>query len=247
MNVPFDMWGSGNGPALRLLPQTRMLCGTAVFTSCMLLPFSTSAGTACAVGLTALWCLLCGMPLRRAVLCLGIAGALFVPILLMTPWIQAGDAHNSAMAGRLAASGTIALRASLCLFISFATITALPLSEAHTAFAGLPLPRTAAVLLVQMLNQTLFLIEETGRVIRAIRLRGAGRGLHVRLLFSFPVVWMGRMLFRAERTAMAMTMRGYTVRDGLPASVSCYAGKDILMLVTTGCIAVGSLVLRILS
>ncbi|MBN1128902.1 MAG: hypothetical protein JXA71_07950, partial [Chitinispirillaceae bacterium] len=60
-------------------------------------------------------------------------------------------------------------------------------------------------------TQTALLAAETGQVVAALRIRAASG---YRVLYSFPIVWMTRILFRADRTATAMTVRGYG--DGVP-------------------------------
>ena len=237
MRGPFDIWGSGRGPTRAWRPKTRVLCGAILLCACLILPPADTAGAVAAAACTAGWCLVCGMPRRLAVYSLAACAVLFVPLLLLTPWIAAD--------GRLAISLSIGFRAGLCFFLAMATVSAIALNEIHAALAGLPLPRTVRVLLIQIINQTLFLADETARVMRAIRVRGAARGFQrFRVALAFPAVWMVRMMFRAERTAAAMTIRGYTVLHGLPGRDRPSTPRDVLAMAASGAILILAIIYR---
>jgi len=83
--------------------------------------------------------------------------------------------------------------------------------DLHRGLVCLPIPRSLVALIVQLINQTTLLAEETIRIVGVLRLRGASGVRGIRVLFAFPVVWMVRMLFRAERSAAAMAVRGYGI------------------------------------
>ena len=65
------------------------------------------------------------------------------------------------------------------------------------------------------------------------------------MVFSFPVVWMVRLVFKAERTAAAMTVRGYgvetaTARDKIDITV-----PDVLTVAMSFVLIVVSVLMRL--
>jgi energy-coupling factor transporter transmembrane protein EcfT len=115
----------------------------------------------------------------------------------------------------------------------------------YPGFMHLHLPRTLAVLIVQIIMQTMLLSMETGRIIAVLRLR-AGSGVRsVRIIFSFPVVWMVRILFRAERTSAAMTVRGYGIETATSGENSTLTTADTMAIIVTTTILAASILMRL--
>ena len=205
-NTLFSLWGCGTGPLRSLQPHARILSSLLLGCACMMAPLPSISGVILVSAVTIAWWALAGMPLTMTLRSLLAALILFLPFLLLTPWMTADPDAAAPAIDRLANAGAITLRSTCCLFIAASAVASLPLSDAHRGLANLPLPRTLAILMVQLVSQTALLVEETGHVIAALRIRAASG---IRVLYSFPVVWMARILFRADRTAAAMTVRGY--------------------------------------
>jgi energy-coupling factor transporter transmembrane protein EcfT len=205
-NTLFSIWGCGSGPQRLLQPHIRILSGTLLGCACIAAPFPSIGGISLAVASAIAWWALAGMPLAMTLRCLLAALILFSPFLLLTPWMTIDPGAAAPAADRLINAGAIALRSTCCLFIAASTVASLPLHDAHRGLANLPLPRTLAILMVQLVTQTALLAGETGQVIAALRIRAASG---IRVVYTFPIVWMARILFRADRTAAAMTVRGY--------------------------------------
>ncbi len=239
-----QFWGSANGPVRRLLPHVRLLCGAFVIAACLVVPMHTTLLIGLAIAAVATWCLLCGLPARAWAACTVASLMLVLPILALTPWAGAGGTAPPLLRDRLLVTVAIGVRGSLCLFVSAATVASLRLSETHRAVTGLPLPRPLSVLLLQILNRAVFMSEQTGWVIRGLRLRSAGSRPGLRVTMAFPVVWMTRMLYEAERTAAAMVVRGYTTAAALSRQHERLAAADIAATAFAGALCVATVALR---
>ena len=97
----------------------------------------------------------------------------------------------------------IACRGTACLLISVATCSTVAVSELRQGLCFLP--RTLSSLILQIVLQTTLLTDEVRRISHALLLRGGG----MRVLFTFPVVWLSRLLLKAERIGDAMEIRGF--------------------------------------
>jgi energy-coupling factor transporter transmembrane protein EcfT len=103
------------------------------------------------------------------------------------------------------------------------------------------------VLIVQLINQTMLLTEETFRIIGVLRLRGASGVRGIRVVFSFPIVWMVRMLFRAERTAAAMTVRGYGIEAVTAGESIKLTISDVLTIICASVVLVASVLMQLMT
>ncbi len=245
MKDVFTFWGCGKGPLKSLHAHIRILSGILVGSSCLLIPLQLITGIFLMAIVTICWCVLAVMPVKMLVRCAIASLILFFPFFLLTPWMTAGSSTTTLMADRFAQAGAIALRSTCCLFIAASTIATLAIQDVHRGLACLPIPRTFVVLIVQLINQTMLLTEETLRIISVLRLRSASGVRGVKVLFSFPIVWMVRMLFRAERTAAAMTVRGYgidavTVGESIKLTIA-----DVLTIICTSVVLIGSALMRL--
>jgi energy-coupling factor transporter transmembrane protein EcfT len=240
-NAFFTIWGCGKGPIRLLHPHIRILSGIFLGCACLAAPLPSIIGITIVTLTTLIWWLLAGMPGSVTFRCILAAIILFAPFLLLTPWMTTGQDISAPALGRLANAGAIALRSTCCLFIAASTIASLPLNDAHRGLANLPLPRILAMLAIQLITQTALLAEETGRVVAALRIRAASG---IRVVFAFPVVWMARILFRADRTAAAMTVRGYgdsiSVMRERPRITPC----DQLAITASAALCVAAVLLR---
>lgn len=170
---------------------------------CLLAPRPPAAG--CGLGVLVLvgWLAACAPP-RRVVwgtACAGVAGTLPVGLAVGAALVWGtGEPRGLAPAVELVARGTATA------LVTVATATTLPLSQLRVALATLPVPSAVAAVLLQIVQQTGALLEETGRVMTALAVRGAGRG-GVRWAAALPRTWLPRLLSRAERVATAMEVR----------------------------------------
>jgi energy-coupling factor transporter transmembrane protein EcfT len=240
-NALFSLWGCGTGPLRSLQPHVRILSGMLLGCACMTAPLPSISGVILVSTVTIAWWGLAGMPLTMTLRSLLAALILFSPFLLLTPWMTTDPGAAAPLIDRLSNAGAIALRSSCCLFIAASAVSSLPLSDAHCGLANLPLPRTLAILMVQLVTQTALLVEETGHVMAALRIRAASG---IRVLYSFPVVWMARILFRADRTATAMTVRGYGDETPAMRTRPAIAPRDLLAIAASAAICAAAIFMR---
>jgi energy-coupling factor transporter transmembrane protein EcfT len=245
MKDVFEFWGCGKSPLKSLHAHIRILSGILLGCSCLLNPLQSITGIALMAITTTCWCVCAAMPVKMLVRCVIASLILFFPLLLLTPWITVGSFTTVPITDRLAQAGAIALRSTCCLFIAASTIAILAIQDVPRGLANIPIPRTFVVLIVQLINQTMLLMEETLRIVGVLRLRGASGVRGIRVLFSFPIVWMVRMLFRADRTAAAMTVRGYgieavTVNESVKLTIA-----DVLTIICASAVLVTSVLMRL--
>ena len=239
----FAFWGCGKGPVRSLHPRTRILSGVFAGASALVVPLHLTSGIACIVAVTALWCAFSGMPAKMILRCAALSAILFFPYLLLTPWMAAPA--GAPMVERFFISGSIILRSACCLFIAASTIAALPLYDVHRGLSCGLLPRSFVALIVQLINQTMLLAEETARIIVVLKLRGATGMRGMRALFSFPIVWMVRMLFRAERNAAAMTVRGYGIEAATKSESAPLSIAEVAVIACAAAFLAASVCMRL--
>jgi len=207
----FVFWGCGNGLLKSLQPHTRIISGVLVGSACLVVPLQSIVQAIFIIITAFCWILFASMPGKMLLRCAIASVILFFPLLLLSPWMMVDSYSVSPVTDRIAQAGGIALRSTCMLFIAASTIGSLTMHDLHRGLVCLPIPRSLVALIVQLINQTTLLAEETIRIVGVLRLRGASGVRGIRVLFAFPVVWMVRMLFRAERSAAAMAVRGYGI------------------------------------
>jgi hypothetical protein len=122
-----------------------------------------------------------------------LAGSLlYVPVILFSPL-------------------SVALKGFSSMVVVLAAVSGMSAGDLHAAVVRFPVPMFARLLMMQMLHQGEVLRRETYRVHQALSVRGGTRGFRDTRLFvrAIPLSWMPRMIFRAERVALAMDVRGY--------------------------------------
>ena len=109
------------------------------------------------------------------------------------------------------ASPGVALKGLSAAIVGVATVSSLGPQALHDAIIRMPLPALVRLLVLQMVHQAEVLRRESVRIHQALVVRGGVDG--IRGIWEFakaiPVVWLPRVLFRADRVGMAMDMRGY--------------------------------------
>ena len=207
-----DLWGCGRGPAVRLVPQTRLLLGGAAFATCMIAPATTlTGGMAIAVTVGA-W-LAASRPPLKTVFGFALLGfLLFVPTFLLLPLMPPNGASPAGGWERgFAVSADLLVRGMSGVLISMATVASVSVSELREGLTRLPMPGIVSAIVVQIVHQTASLFYETKRVAAAMAVRSASGGGRAawQVLWSLPRVWLPRIVDRADRVADAMELRGY--------------------------------------
>lgn len=239
-----ELWGSGRGPVLAALPQTRLVAGGAAFAGCMVSTGATYAGSACAGGIAVAWVLACRPPGRvvRATLLLGVL--LLVPYFLLVPLLAPPSADVASWHRALLVPWTLLLRGLCGMLVGMATVTSLTAGDLREALLRLPVPAIVSAILLQIVHQTATLVHETRRVAAAMAVRGAVSGglAAWRVLFALPQVWLPRVIERAERVGAAMELRGYCDAAPPAAARAPRGPADLAVLgAAVGALALASL------
>jgi len=208
-----DFWGSGNGHLRRMIPSARIICGVVIFASCLVLPVYKPLGFYIICGTTITWAFLCGIPWKNITGLLLYAFLLFLPLFLLTPWIERHPSSGYNWYDATKVPMEIGIRGTACIFICASTIAILDLSEFNTGLSLLPIPLTITSLVIQIVHQTAMLANESRRISSALRIRGVPSGYIARLRFlsALPTIWLLRIMNRAERIAAAMELRGFEI------------------------------------
>jgi len=168
-------------------PTAGLLTGCTLITLCLVVP-GAGMTTKAVLGISVAVSWLFARPGIPATLRLLIAMAfIYGPMLIFIPVIAV-------------------LRGAATSIVAILTIGSMGRPALHNAVQHLPLPTTLKLLLFQILHQSSVLFVETGRIRTALTMRGAA-GL--RVLSALPRVWLPRVIFKANRVAHAMEMRGY--------------------------------------
>jgi energy-coupling factor transporter transmembrane protein EcfT len=143
--------------------------------------------------------------------------SLFLPAFLFAPWIE-GEVVAFELAGTITVTtdglvipARIVVRGLVCMFVGAGLVASTDVTSLALGMTRIPLiPRIVIVMSVQTLRWSEVLIEESRGITRAIILRGgSGFGGGWELVRSLPLVWLPRVILRAERVTAAMEMRGY--------------------------------------
>lgn len=207
-----DLWGTGSARMRRLAPSARLACGALVFATCLVSPVPSTPGILIGCGAVIGWVALCGLP-RRRLLALGLYSmALFLPLFLLTPWLEGtGPARGSQWWVAAEIPLAMSLRGTACVFVCAATMAVFDMADFGAALGAAPLPRILKQILMQIAHQTAMLTNESQRIAAAVKIRGLPLGMACKLRFlpAFPTIWLLRIMNRAERIAAAMDLRGF--------------------------------------
>jgi energy-coupling factor transporter transmembrane protein EcfT len=243
-----DIWGSATGPVTRLAPRTRLVCGAGLFATCLVAPAATSVGSVAVIATTIAWLAACCPPRRvvRNTAALGLA--VLLPYFLLLPLIP----HSAAPGAQpwiqaFAVPWSILLRGMSGMLVSVATATTLGGNDLHEALVRLPVPAMVSAILLQIVHQTVTLVDETRRVAAAMAVRGASSGPLTawRLLSSVSQVWLPRLFVRAERVAAAMELRGYLDRALRPLRRTDRSLADAAIMISVAGLLVLAVLLRV--
>lgn len=226
----FRLWGSGRGPVVRRKPLSRVLGGSLVFLASLVAPVDSYPGVAMCTALTVAWLASCRPPARILAGFMALALVLFLPVFLLTPWVRPDPGESA-----LGIPWGIALHGTMGLLLSAATLSTLTVADLRDALLEIRVPRVIVTILVQMVQQASSLTEETHRMRQAIMVRGAAGSVsdRVRLAGSMVTVWVPRLLYRADRVAMAMELRGYALPERTCRTSFVWSARDTLLLVGT--------------
>jgi hypothetical protein len=210
---------------VRISPGVRLTGGAVLLAGVLLSDAGSNAGISAMIILVLASFLQNRVRPARVVGIMTVGGLMYLPVILLASLPVAIKGFSSALVLLAATSGMTA-------------------RDLHSVVIRLPVPAFVRLLLLQMLHQTEVLRRETLRVHQALIVRGGMRGFRDTLVFAraIPMSWMPRMIFRAERVALAMDVRGYG--DVLPsASRLSLSPLECFYLVWCFCLALGGYLL----
>jgi energy-coupling factor transporter transmembrane protein EcfT len=257
-------FGSGEGILRRAAPAVRLMAGMLLLGAVLAAPAPHALGAALMVLVAAVALAASGLRLRYAARALALGLLLYAPLatLLAAPTLlplltEALATRNEPGAGgQLLAAlasdpavrhvGLIVLRGTCALLVMISAISTIAPRDVHAALGALPLPRLMRLIMLQVVQQTGMLLEETRRVRDAVAVRGGGAGGAGALLAALPAAWLPRVAGRAERVAMAMDARGYASAP-LPAiaTPSRWSAFDAVAIGAGGATVVAAILLRV--
>jgi energy-coupling factor transporter transmembrane protein EcfT len=236
LSVPPGFFGSGRGPLASAAPAVRLLTGFLILLAVLLVPGAPVTGAAMLALTVATILVLTGLPPRNLTRVLALGLLFYAPLLFLLalptflPAMRglleaalAGPEQARAATATLRHDPTVhrmawmLLKGVASLTVTLAAVSTLDAVTVRHAVAALPLPLNARLILIQIIQQTGMLLDETARVRDAVTLRSGSRAARggLTLASAVPVVWLTRVAGRADRVAAAMEARGY-LRAPLP-------------------------------
>jgi len=216
-------WSAGRG----VHPLAASLSGCALIASCLISPAALAQGQlllfvdVCAA-------VVINRPAVKVLLGLGLfALVIYMPMRLLLP-------THAVLQG-----ATITMVAAL-------TLGLMGYPALHEAVLGLPMPHVLKLLLLQILHQASVLLRETSKIRQAMVVRGAvprGRS-GWQLLRALPRVWIPRVIFKADRVAHALELRGYGTWRPQPER-HAWAALDRVYVLAGVLLCIAAIVLRL--
>ncbi len=209
-------------------PLAGVLAGVALTAACLVLPVSIPAGEISLVVPIAVALILIRPDPAKFLRLLGGTLVVYLPMLLVLPQASVAQGAATTLTG-VTMLGTMGYPAL------------------HDAVTRLPLPAMVKLLLLQMLHQASVLLRETVKIRQAIVIRGAiPRGFGGwELLHALPRVWIPRVIFKANRVAHALEMRGYGSPVPPPRDRPWLA-FDVLVFLLCATVLIATIVLRVM-
>jgi hypothetical protein len=179
-------------PSGTVHPLAGVLAGFALIASCLVLPVYHLVGQLSLAGPLFTACIVSRPSPRKFLRLLGGAVIVYLPMLLILPPASV-------------------LQGAATTLVAVIGPGMMGYPALHDAVTWFPMPAFVKLLLLQILHQSSVLFRETVKIREAMVVRGAiPRGLSGwRLLHALPRVWIPRVIFKADRVAHAMELRGY--------------------------------------
>jgi energy-coupling factor transporter transmembrane protein EcfT len=264
--VPQGFFGSGRGPLASAVPAVRLLTGFLVLLAVLLVPAVPGAGVAMLALIVVTMLILTGLPLGILTRVLALGLLFYAPLVtllaLPTLFPTLRTILEAAAAGPEQARAAIAtmrhdpainrmgwmlLKGIASLTVTLTAVSTVNAEAVRQAIAALPLPANARLILIQIIQQTGMLLDETARVRDAVTLRSGSRGARggLALAGALPMVWLTRVAGRADRVASAMEVRGYMSAPLAPVTRPSFWQRSEIGAIAAGLVLIaGSIMLR---
>ncbi|CAN5668187.1 hypothetical protein BH23GEM8_BH23GEM8_23820 [soil metagenome] len=266
LRVPAGFFGSGRGPLAGAVPVVRLLTGFLMLLAVLLVPSVPVAGAAMLALTVVTMLVLTGLPLSNLTRVLALALLFYSPLVtllalptllpitraLLEAALGGPDQAWAAIATMrydpaITRIGWILFKGVASLTVTLAAVATVNAVAVRQAIAALPLPASTRLILIQIIQQTGMLLNETVRVRDAVTLRSGSRGARggLTLAGAIPMVWLTRVAGRAERVAAAMEVRGYMSAPLPPVTrPSSWQRSDIGAIAAALLLIAGSIMLR---
>ena len=209
------LWGTSRGVVRSLLPEVRLLSALGALVSCLLADPASWPGLTLTLATVSIAWLVVRPPLRRMAAILLVAGVMLAPFFLLAPWSE-GTVPRHALPGiaPVVAPWRMVVTGLGVVALSSTAASSLTRSDLREGLARLPVPKFLAAVVLQIVMQSDLLAQEAGRIMLALRARGATQGFRnrVKVVLGLTRVWLPRLTFKAERVALAMVARDYPTR-----------------------------------
>jgi len=209
------LWGTSRGVVRSLAPEVRLLGALAALSTCLLAdPASWPGLVLTAATVSIAWAAVRPPPRRMAAILL-LATVMLVPFFLLAPWSEGAiPRHVLPGVAAIVAPWRIVVTGLGVLAVCSTAASSLTRSDLREGLARLPVPRFLAAVVLQIVMQSDLLAQEAGRILLALRARGATHGLRnrVSVVLGLTRVWLPRLTFKADRVALAMVARDYPTR-----------------------------------
>lgn len=203
-------WGTAGGVLRSLAPESRVLVCIGAVAVCLVSDPVSRTGLALMLASLAAMQLGAFTPSRVLAKPLALAILMIGPVFVLSPFTEATLPADPIRAlVPVAAPFRVFMRGIAVVIVGTQTIALLTRTDLGHALARLPIPAFVAAIVQQVIRQLEVQATEIHRIGLAMRARGAARGNRIRTAFGLPQAWMGRLLFRAQRSTLAMEARGY--------------------------------------
>lgn len=214
-----------SAPRRTLHPTAGAATGCALVGSCLVLPADHLVGQLSLAGPLFLASIVSRQSLQGRLSLLGATATVYLPMLLVLPTASV-------------------LQGATATLVAVSSLGMMGYPALHDAVARCPIPGGVKLLLLQILHQLSVLIRETAKIREAMVIRGAAaRGLAGwRVLRALPRVWVPRVIFKADRVALAMEVRGYDVP--VPTHRIPWAVPDVIAASSAAAVLATAIILR---
>jgi energy-coupling factor transporter transmembrane protein EcfT len=206
-------WATARGGLLNLAPESRLIAWVGAMTACFASDPATWPGLLATALTVAVMELLAVTPARVLLRPVLLAAVVLGPVFVLTPWTSPVAPEGVVpILSQVVAPWRVFVRGVSVLVLTTQVISTLSRSDFRDALSRLPLPSLVGAIVQQVLFQVESQGAEVRRIGLALQARGATSSVRNRLRvgFGLPRIWLGRLAFRAQRSAMAMEARGFT-------------------------------------
>lgn len=222
-----------------------------VFLSLFLTKPTIFSGFVLLIIIIAAWLIVLQPPLRILKRAFSLSIAMFLPFFLFLPFSKPPQVASHPwflfdFYPAIAPLFSVIVKGIAGVVIGVTAFTTLNPRQIDSIMHSLPLPDFMKLIFMQILHQSRSLFNETQKLIRVFKVRGASDGRYLkrlRVISSFPIVWMARIILRAEQSSKIMEFRGIGERMP-PMEKQTFTVKDKIKIMLALCLIILTLLAR---